>query len=138
MKQPWSTARFVLAVLSIALILFPMAGCGGDTAYVSGSLRRHDGSPLDGARVTARATATGEAASALTDAQGHFELTTEKNSDGIPPGDYYVIIYEDRGDPDYPNPWTISTKYTKRSASGIEFSVAAGERKVLDLTLDPP
>ncbi len=76
-------------------------------------------------------------ANGQTDASGHYELGTEKVGDGVPPGDYYVIVLEDLGDERVRRPATIVTKYAKPSTSGLKMSVTAGEKKAFDMSLDP-
>jgi Carboxypeptidase regulatory-like domain len=133
-------AHGISLILSwITLVLIPIAGCGGsDRAHVSGTVIHKDGSPLIGARIVARSRETGHTGSGVTNDQGFYTLGVEKKGDGMPPGNYYVIIREDRGDYDYPNPPTIASKYSSASDSGFSFEVAAGEAKTFDLTADPP
>ena len=116
-----------------------VAGCGDtNKASVSGTVVRKDGSPLVGARVVARSKETGTSGTGLTDQQGKYELGTSEIGDGIPPGNYYVIVIEDLGDPDNPQRPRISTKYMRPSASGLQLGVQAGENMAFDMTLDPP
>ncbi len=115
------------------------AGCqGSDVGEVTGKALRRDGTPLVGARVIARSVATGKSATASTDSEGQFELTSSESTDGIPPGEYRVIIMEDRdGMGVRPKP-TIAAKYGNATYSGLTFVLEAGEAKVMDLSLDPP
>jgi hypothetical protein len=118
----WSAAIFV--------------GCGGsDRTAVSGQVLRHDGSPLTGARVTARSNATGAWASGTTDQEGRFELGVAEKDDGIAPGEYYVIISEERVDFDSPAPHTIPDRYGDPEESEIHFTAEAGEHVTLDIKL---
>lgn len=72
-------------------------GCGGEpglegTTAVSGIVT-YKGQPVEGASVTfSPASGQGRAASALTDAEGRFQLTTLKAGDGALPGSYQVTI----------------------------------------------
>ena len=50
------------------------------------------GSPVAGATVTFLAAKDGRSASAITDAQGLYALTTFRRGDGALPGDYNVIV----------------------------------------------
>ena len=116
-----------------------LSGCGGDgRAAVSGRVVRADGSPLAGARVIARSDATGKSANDATDADGQYELGGETPGDGVPPGDYAVIVIEDRGQTDGMRPATIAGKYADPAQSGLAFSVAPGEIKTFDITVDAP
>jgi hypothetical protein len=114
-----------------------MPGCGGSsTGTVHGTVLHSDGSPLVGARVIARS-AAGETAYGTTDANGRFELGAA-SGDGVPPGDYDVIVLEDRGDPDSRQSLTVAAKYRDPEKSGLAVSVQPGESQPLNLTLDPP
>ncbi|HEY3394725.1 MAG TPA: hypothetical protein VGK58_18615, partial [Lacipirellulaceae bacterium] len=66
------------------------------------------------------------------------ELGVGENGDGIPPGNYDVIIVENRGDPDNRRPPSIAAKYGDVRISGLQLSVEAGETENLRITLDPP
>ncbi len=81
---------------------------------------------------------SGKSAYGQTDVDGEFELGVSEAGDGVPPGNYTVIILENRGDLESQAPATISARYQNKSTSGIEFTVEAGDSKQLDLTLDPP
>jgi len=124
-------------LLWVTCVLITASGCGGsDRAKVTGTVRHQDGTPLVGALVIARSNTTGSSANGDTDGNGHFVLRTDQERDGIPPGDYYVIIVEGRRELDSPQPQTISAKYRSPSSSGLRFSVKPGEETVFDVTLD--
>jgi hypothetical protein len=124
-------ALFFLIVLS--------TGCSdADRATVTGTLVRNDGTPLVGARVVARSNATGKSSYAQTDAQGRFELGGEQEGDGIPPGEYYVLVVEDRGEGANRRPPTIGLKYRDPEVSGLGFKAEPGGKTELNLKLDPP
>jgi hypothetical protein len=115
-----------------------ISGCGGsNTGTVRGTVLHADGSPLAGARVVARSAETGETAYGTTDADGSFELGGA-SGDGVPPGDYDVIVLEDRGDPDSRQALTVAAKYRDPEKSGLAVSVQSGELQQLNFTLDPP
>jgi hypothetical protein len=86
----------------------------------------------------ATAKETGKSAYGRTDDAGHFELGVGENGDSIPPGNYDVIIVEDRGDPDNRRPPAIAAKYGDARTSGLQVSVEEGETNQLNVTLDPP
>jgi hypothetical protein len=124
--------------LVFALVVGLSAGCGGsDRATVTGKLMRQDGSALAGARVIATSSESGKSAYGATDEQGRFELGVAEQGDGIPPGDYQVVIVEDRGDPDNRRMASIAAKYQGAATSGLRLIVAAGEKAELNATLDP-
>lgn len=133
-RKPISPA---IAGLLFSALLLMCAGCGGDGARVSGTATVN-GTPLVGARVTAQSNETRVWGTGVTDDQGRFTLTSEARGDSLPIGTYGVIIVEDRGDWDHPNPPQISAKYGDANSSGIELVIDEPGRKTLDLTLDPP
>jgi hypothetical protein len=116
-----------------------LTGCGGsDRSPVEGQLLHSDGSPLVAARVTARSEKTGKWATAETDAEGRFSLGTTAAGEGLPPGEYYVIVVEYRGSMDNPAPATIHPKYAEPGSSGLSVKVAPGQTAELVAKLDPP
>ena len=129
------TQRFKAVGLAVLAAL--LCGCGGDgRAAVTGRVVRADGSPLAGARVVARSDTTGKSASDSTNAEGRFELGGETPGDGVLPGDYAVIVIEDRGQTDGMRPASIAGKYADPAQSGLAFSVAPGETKTFDITVE--
>jgi len=128
-----NSALIGLVAASLASATF---GCSGNVARVSGTVLRKDGSPVSGARVIARSEGTGKTANAETDSSGHYALGIEKMGDGVPPGDYYVIVLEDLGEEHTQRPPTIAAKYAKPSMSGLRFSVKAGEKSTFDMSLE--
>jgi hypothetical protein len=130
-KRDWLIASF-------SALCMVIAGCGAsDRGRVSGTVLRKDGTPLATARVIARSTETGLTVYGTTDSDGKFALSGDEQSDGIPAGDYDVVILEDRGNPDERRPPSIAAKYRDPATSGLTLSVEAGESKELNLTLDP-
>ena len=104
-RDQWTTA------LPAALLMCVCSGCGSsDRAHVSGTVVRHDGSPLVGAKLIATSAETGQSATASTDTNGHFDFGTGESGDGIPPGNYNVVIVEDLGDMDNRRAPTIAVK----------------------------
>jgi hypothetical protein len=124
---------------ALAAIALLMAGCGGEPrGYVSGRVVRKDGSPVVAAVIMARAEATGKSASAQTDVDGHYSLGVAQMGDGLPPGDYGFIVMEERMGLDGGGNRTISARYRDYAQSGLSFSVADGESKTFDITVDGP
>lgn len=112
-----------------------LCGCGGDRAEVTGQLVRASGEPIVGAQVVARA-ATGESVVGTTDAQGRYRLDALGEEKDVPPGDYEVIILEDRGHGDEMRPATLPPRYGNPSQSGLSFTVGPGENKLYDITIE--
>lgn len=126
-----SDARRTSLLLSVFLV-----GCASsDRALVTGQALRYDGSPLIGATVTARSNETGAWASGITDAEGRFALSAQTPGEGLPAGDYYVVILEDRGDANQ-RPATIPAKYSTATASGLSLKVEQGQSREMNIKLD--
>lgn len=86
----------VTKTMLAGLAMLTLLGCGEqnslDTVPVSGTVRL-DGAPVDGAKVVfAPTSGGGSAASGVTDASGHYELTTLDPGDGALAGSYVVMI----------------------------------------------
>jgi hypothetical protein len=75
------------AVFVLALVV---AGCGPKAVQVEGVVKL-DGAPVEGATVTFVTADGKQSASGLTDASGHFSLSTA-NASGAFPGDYKVLV----------------------------------------------
>lgn len=128
----------ILGLLATSLALAAAAGCSkSNVVSVSGKALRKDGTPVRGAQVIARSDESGKTVNGQTDANGHYDLGTEKAGDGVPPGNYYVVVIEDLGDEHARRPATIANKYSKPSTSGLKFTVQAAEKTVFDMSLDP-
>ena len=127
------------AAIWAALFTCIFSGCGrSGQGKVTGTLLHRDGTPLVNANVIARCNETGKSVHAGTDQEGNFAMGAADLGDGVLPGNYAVGIVEDRGDSDHRRRPTIAAKYFDPAKSGISVNVAAGESKVLNLTLDSP
>jgi hypothetical protein len=119
-------------------LLLTLTGCGDpDTGQVHGTVLKTNGSPLAGARVVARSVATGRSVYGTTDSDGRFELGAA-SGEGVPAGDYDVIVLEDRGDADSRRQPTVAARYRDPAKSSLRLSVLPGEAQSINLTLDPP
>lgn len=126
------TAVRALGLITVLLVV----GCQrSGKVTVTGRVVRADGTPLQGATVIARSDENGKWAKGTTDTDGRYELGAAKAGDGIPPGDYRVIIMEDLGDSGR-KPTTIPGKYTNPATSKLQLTVADGQSVVFDVTLD--
>jgi hypothetical protein len=108
-------------------------------ATVTGTVKRADGSPVVGARVIARDDQTGTSRTGETNSEGAYELGESSSADGVPPGNYSVVVLPERLDLSA-EPGTkriqIPEKYQKHSTSSLTFGVQAGEEKQFDITLE--
>jgi hypothetical protein len=136
-------------LLSAALMaLAPLAGCGAKAVGVDGTVPvkgtvKLKGAPLAGATVTFAPSGSGRSASATTDPQGTFQLTTLKPGDGAMPGEYKVTIsklepvgkvYTQEETNEYYNKYqkappspemknAVAEKFSKGDSSGLSASV---------------
>lgn len=84
--------RFLkLLVLLQALFLVGCSGSSNPPVPVSGKVLLNK-KPVDGAVITFLSKDGGRSASARTEADGSFKLTTVNTGDGAPPGEYVVTI----------------------------------------------
>jgi carboxypeptidase family protein len=127
-----------LAIAAIAAVA--TGGCSGsDRVEVTGRVtRKADGTPLVGAKVAFRSEATGKAAIGYTDSNGKYTLGTERPGEGIPSGDYYVTVTEDRGPAENMRQPTVSAKYEIPSTAGLTYTVKPGGSNTYDIVLDRP
>jgi hypothetical protein len=79
---------------------------------------------------------TGKSAYGTADSEGRFTLRSDAEEDGVPPGNYDIVVLEDRGDPDSRRRPTIAAKYRDPATSGLKVNVGAGEATEATFTLD--
>jgi hypothetical protein len=92
MRQPVIVSRALFLFLAVGFV----AGCGTsepETVPVTGVVTL-DGQPVDGAAVVlmSQVAGSGNAARAVTNADGTFTLATFKDDDGVRPGQYKAIV----------------------------------------------
>jgi hypothetical protein len=87
-RRPWAAGA--------AVVLLTLAGCGTNHPYpVRGQLLYEDGQPikeLDGFTVSFSSQELAKGARGNLDAEGRFQLTTQRPDDGAFPGKYKVIV----------------------------------------------
>jgi hypothetical protein len=87
--------RGKLAVSALVTVLIFVTGCSNSsrppTYPVTGTVTLQ-GKPVAGAAITFVPTGDGEAASAITDSDGKYALTTWESGDGARPGEYRVKV----------------------------------------------
>ena len=127
-------------VLSIALLLFSVAGCGGGLHPVQGKVTFEDGTPLTIGMVVFEST-DGKTITARGDIQadGTYCLGTKRPGDGVPPGKYRVLIAprEDISAAAPERSLTFDKRYTDFSTSGLEYEVKVGPNE-FPIRLKPP
>ena len=86
----------------LALLPLLLGGCGKSTVTVEGVVTL-DGKPVPGATVLfTPEEGNDRAASALTDEDGNFRLSTYSEGDGALPGQYRVVVTRTQGVPEPP------------------------------------
>lgn len=116
---------------------FLLAGCGPRLeAYpVSGTVSLPDGSPLAAAIVSMDSADQSVSATARTDEQGRFSMTTLRPGDGLPRGTYRVVVVPpDPVDADRPGPQAFDPKFMQYTTSGLEV-IVDGTPVVIDIRL---
>lgn len=153
--------------LVAGLLITVVAGCGSgghpDTATVTGVVT-YGGRPLDGVRVIFNTQNTPRSASATTEADGSFTLSTYRQGDGAVPGSYIVTVERFLADsPDVSAEESFKSmegeaytqamlsaatgnkktgehndfpaKYSDLKKSGLLYEVKAGEKNHFEITL---
>lgn len=124
----------------VVMLLVACGGCGGKykTYKVTGQVTLRDGTPVSGVRVTFDRSDHKMSATARTDTEGRFELTTLDTDDGAPTGTYDVMItVPQMRDPDKPTPTLFHPKYSDPRTSGLRFEVGE-QSEHFEIVLDPP
>ena len=123
------------------LTVLTLAGCGGGKCPVRGTVMLDDGGPLTKGIVVFERSEGGSAITARGEIQpdGHYELSTDKLGDGVPPGKYRVLINSmDLSDvPDEKKNLPFAIKYLKFETSGLEYEVKSGQNEYA-IKLDRP
>jgi hypothetical protein len=111
-----------------------IAGCGGKLYPVHGTVTLEDGTPLKKGMVIFEGTIEGKTVMArgALQADGSYQLSTNKPEDGVPPGRYRVLINPmDLSEvPDEKKNLPFDIKYLKFDTSGLEYEVKAGANEI--------
>ena len=90
---------------SLALLV-SLLGCSGSkgpaTAKVSGVVK-YNGAPVEGATIVFSPVAGGRPGTAVSDSQGHYDLSTYGDKDGAVPGEYKVTVEKSKTEGEAPN-----------------------------------
>ncbi len=126
--------RWWAAALALGLTL-SVGGCGNGMYPVRGSVTLADGTPLARGLVIFERVDGGPPLTARGNIQadGRYELSTERSGDGAPPGRYKVAINPlDTSDvPDEQKKLPFDVKYLNLKTSGLEFEVKPGTNEYL-------
>jgi hypothetical protein len=119
----WATALALCLVLGVG-------GCGSGKYPVRGTVTLEDGTPLTRGLVIFERVGEGRPMTARGNIQadGRYELSTDKPGDGAPPGLYKVVINPlDTSDvPDEKKILPFDLKYLNLRSSGLECEVKPG------------
>jgi hypothetical protein len=151
LNLPVDSARRVLAavkrLLFAAMCVGVAPGCGGEADVACFPVRGRvtlDGKPLAEATVAFHSLATTAAIEsrplAYTDSHGCYTLTTVRQGDGAPPGQYAItvvlraprqvgeeIVRDGRN--------LLPARYARPESSGLQFEVVAGDNDIPPLAL---
>lgn len=84
------------------LVLVALSGCGTKKMVPVKGLVKLDGAPLAGATIRFIGTdgGTSRPMTGISKSDGTFQMTTFASNDGVPPGEYRVIVTKTEGKPD--------------------------------------
>lgn len=121
------------------LLLTSIVGCGGKPASVTGVITL-DGKPLERGTVGFSPTSGGMQAAGIIQADGSYELKTNRDS-GLDVGEYAVTVSSREpgkenpaGGPPMPGPFITPRHYAYAAKSGLKFQVEKGSN-VIDIDL---
>ena len=125
--------RQYLALLAAFAVLTGFCGCGKRLHPVGGQLVWADGQPakdLAGAMVYFESTQHRTISRSVVQADGHFQLTTERpearGPDGVPPGVHRVYVIDG-------SPPLVDQRFRDPSTSGLEVTVPPDGPVVLQI-----
>jgi hypothetical protein len=135
------------STLAVALLLTALlGGCGGGTYPVEGQVVWKDGSPakeLEGSFVLFEMPEKQTSAKGTIQADGSFQLTTNKTNDGALPGEHTVLVVEigrkHLGGPDGTAlaPGVMDARFSDPRTSGLKATVEPRTNKIT-LTVEHP
>lgn len=135
---------FAVLVFVASAALAGCGGRGGPSLFPVSGVVRVNGQPAERVTVNFQRTdpaATGNAAhpSAVTDASGRFQMSTERDGDGAAEGEY-VVAFTWQSDPDSERATDLFTgRYRDSKTSKFRAKVGRGpiELEPFELTADP-
>lgn len=120
-------------------VMLALVGCSGAQLIpVSGTVVWEDGTPateLADGTVGFESVGQGRRISSVgaIDKSGKFTMMTESPGDGVPPGEYRVVVAEPSGDADVPAKNILDPRFMKFETSGLTVTVTGQPQR--DLTL---
>jgi hypothetical protein len=121
--------------LYTSIVIFAAGGCSSRTYPVQGKVVWSDGTPaaeLAQGQIVFESNALKTSARGEIKPDGSFVLSTYSNDDGVPPGEYQIIVLEHRiaAEGKAAPPPHLDPKYTSASTSGITATVVAGNNPI--------
>jgi hypothetical protein len=145
-SEPTQRRRGITYRLAVLLVVaaLPSIGCGGSdrpTTIETSGIVTYKGAPVEGAQVMFTSPAA-RPATAMTDAEGRFELTTFATGDGAVEGKHRVTITKTErvsgADPNNPYADTrhmLPTKYSNPAKSPLSATIVDGGETDLKFAL---
>src|SRR5262249_53791670 len=137
-----NTRRRCTGAAVVLLLCALEAGCGSGIYPVQGKVVWKDGKvakELEGSHVVFDNTEKKVSARGVVQADGTFQLTMIKTNDGAYPGDYKVMIVEDRKNANAEGtllmPAMLDTRYADPKTSDLSAKVTSGPNNIT-LTVD--
>jgi hypothetical protein len=136
-------AKRLSAIAGLVLTL-AVAGCGGGLYPVEGKIVWKDGAPateLAGSHVLFEQPEANVSARGIVQPDATFKLTTDKPDDGVPPGEYKVLVIEvgrkslGGGESGAIAPGAMDARFSDFSTSGLTATVKP-ETNAITLTVD--
>ena len=132
----WLTGLWI--VFSLALVL----GCGGpELLPVEGTVLFQDGEPVRTGRIEYNAVDGPYRAMGEIDDGGRFELITAEGDNGLPSGEYEIIVVqlvitEDLSLADHDHGRAVPRKYADYSTSGLRTVISAANSTQQEVVLE--
>jgi hypothetical protein len=129
--------RYLLLLVVFVLTLTGPAGCGAKKYPVEGKVVWADGTAakeLAGGMVIFESTQAPLSARGEVREDGSFRLTTEVPDDGVPPGEYRVLVSQSRPEPDgitRPPPPPMDPRFEDFKTSGLTYTVQPGKNEAV-------
>lgn len=130
--RSWLASFRIVRFVAIALLMLGVGGCGPRLYPVQGTVTFEDGAPVSGGLVVFESAGADGKASVMArgaiQADGRYELSTDRPGDGVPAGQYRVRLVPPEPSLDgrtSPAP-SFDRRYTRFQTSGLEFEVKPG------------
>ncbi|QEG40841.1 carboxypeptidase regulatory-like domain-containing protein [Roseimaritima ulvae] len=129
------------ATLLAALLLIPLAGCGGTVGPMSGIVRFDDGSPVTAGSIEFRSLPDQARFASRIAPDGSFEPADQDGQVGLPPGSYEVVVVqivltEDLTHDAHTHGNTVPRRYADYYTSGLKVDIATDQSEPVEVILE--